>query len=559
MKKSFLKHPVTILTGAAAGVLIGLYYLPISAFLKIDSSRFLHYISFPGKLYLFFLQMVVIPLMVSAVSSGLGKLIRARKSAAVIKRMIVVFLICMAVCALTGMVLGITGRPGLSLDSGHIQLSEINVPALNETNNFFINLIPPNIFNALSLGSILAIFFFSLIMGAAIGFLHEESALLLINFFTAVFYAFLKIINWVLYLLPFGLICLLAEYAASFNLQIINSMLKFFILFGSGAAGIFILCTIIICIRSSVHNPLKAAAVLSEPIMISLAAQNSMTALPAAVNSMERELKFNTDEINLTLPFGMTLGRFGDIFYFSLCVFFTVQIYGVTLQPVHYLIIFAGVIIAGTAAAGTSGITALPLLGIILEPLKLPVEAVLIIFIAIDPIINPVRSFLIVYVNLAAAALTTERSQIPEHELLGEKQLIIYVQKTQDFPPVLKRVNGNPKGLEISFLQEIGKRCKRQIVIKDCRSMNTYEGEWIKEKADIIAGVIAKNSMPAPPKGFYFSNVWANVNIIGKKTPLYFLLSESNDDSKVINELINKLTEENYIKFISSAAKARGY
>ena len=560
MRKSFLRSPITIFAGAVIGVFIGIYYLPIAAFFKIDSSRLLHNISFSGKLYLFFLQMTVIPVIISAVASSLGKLIRSKTASGLVKRMIAVLLICMAVCALTGMALGIFGKPGLSFNPESVSLSENYVSAQNiETNNFFANLISPNIFEAMSLGSVLAVLFFSVIMGAAIGFLHEESALLLINFFTAVFYAFQKIVNWALYLLPFGLICLFAVLTALTGVRIFAAMSGFFILFGSGAAGIFILCTIFLCVRSRIRNPLRALSLLTEPIMISLAAQNPITALPAAVNSLEKEMKFNTDEINLTLPVGMNFGRFGDILYFSFGVFFTAQIYGVVPGHLQLLVIFALVILAGAASAGTAGIVTLSLFGIILEPLKLPLEAALLIFIAVEPVICPVRNFITTYVNIAAAALAAKRNDIHELTPLGEKQLVVFIQKTQNSPPLLKRVGGNPRGLEISFLQEVGRRFSRQIVIKDCLSMNSYEREWVREKADIIAGVIAKNSMPAPPKGFYFSNVWASVNINGKKTPLHFLLPEENEDAKEIDEIIKMLSEENYLKFISSAAKARGY
>ena len=583
MRRSFFRHPLTILAGAAAGVLIGMYYLPISAFFKIDSSRFLHSVSFPGKLYLLFLQMIVIPVIISAAASGIGKLIRGKTCAALIKRMIAVLILFMVICALTGMALGAAGRPGLSLDAEnklllgkYISASGLDDSAgaleinLNESprskqsgqsgniNSIYTNFTAPDIFKVMSFG-VLAVLFFSFALGAAIGFLHEESALILINFFTAVSNAFQKIVSGALYLLPFGLICILAGYSASLNLQIFAVMRKFIILFGSGAAGIFILCAIIICIKSSVYNPLKAVTLLAEPIMISLAAQNSMTALPAAMNCLEKDMKFSASEINITLPAGMVLGRFGDIFYFSLGVFFTAQIYGTILQPAHFLIIFAGVIFAGAAASGTAGILTLPLFGIILEPLNLPLEAALFIFIIIDPVISPVRAFLTLYVNIAAASIIAKKNDNYGQDMLGEKELIVFIQRTQNNPPLLKRVNGIPKGLEISFLHEIGRRCGRQVIIKDCRSMNSYEREWMKEKAGIIAGVISKASVHELPAGFYFSKTWASVNVNGVKTQLHFLLPEKNANAKEIDDMIQILSEENYFKLISSDAKKRGY
>ena len=50
------------------------------------------------------------------------------------------------------------------------------------------------------------------------------------------------------------------------------------------------------------------------------------------------------------------------------------------------------------------------MIGIVLGPLGLPVEAVLIIMMAVDAVIDPMRTFLIVYVNIAATALIVPRT-----------------------------------------------------------------------------------------------------------------------------------------------------
>jgi Na+/H+-dicarboxylate symporter len=109
------------------------------------------------------------------------------------------------------------------------------------------------------------------------------------------------------------------------------------------------------------------------------------------------------------LPLGITVCRFGNIFYFGLAAFFVAQIYSVPVGLPEVAIIVLGAILAGTATAGASGLLTLPMLGFVLSPLGLPLEAVLVIFLAIDTIIDPMRTFLIVYVNTAATALVAPR------------------------------------------------------------------------------------------------------------------------------------------------------
>jgi len=447
---SILKHPLTILAGVAIGVILGLLNGPISSALGMKS--FAEIISFPGQLYLFFLQMTVIPIVISAIASSLGKLMRNKSSAGLIKRIVVVFLIFMGICAFVGVACGMFGKPGSGLSEDtrallsrllssdkdgtggvlEVMLGSSDDASVSQRpgiSSFFASLIPANIFQALTLGSVMAIVFFSIILGVAIGFLQDESALLLINLLTAVFQAFQKLISWSLYLLPFGLVCLLAGQIAAVGVQIFVAMSKFIILFCVGTVVIFVICTLVIWVRAGRRRLFNVISILFEPILLAFATRNSMATLPSAINSLETGLKFKSTSVNLTLPLGMTLGRFGNIFYFALAVFFVAQIYNTPLGPIQYFIIFIGVIFAGTATAGASGIVTLSMLSIVLDPLSLPLEAVLIIFMAIDPIIDPFRTFLIVYVNMAAASLVAECGQ--EREVSAKTNLDAEIAKVE--------------------------------------------------------------------------------------------------------------------------------
>jgi class 3 adenylate cyclase len=68
-----------------------------------------------------------------------------------------------------------------------------------------------------------------------------------------------------------------------------------------------------------------------------------------------------------------------------------------------------GSLLAGTATAGASGLLTLPMISLILDPLGLPVESILVVFMAIDSLIDPMRTLLIVYVNIATTALVAGR------------------------------------------------------------------------------------------------------------------------------------------------------
>jgi proton glutamate symport protein len=66
-----------------------------------------------------------------------------------------------------------------------------------------------------------------------------------------------------------------------------------------------------------------------------------------------------------------------------------------------FLLVVFGSVLAGTATAGSSGVSLLTMLGIVSGPLGLPLDAVLILFVVIDPIIAPFRVLAIVHSSCA--------------------------------------------------------------------------------------------------------------------------------------------------------------
>jgi Na+/H+-dicarboxylate symporter len=125
---------------------------------------------------------------------------------------------------------------------------------------------------------------------------------------------------------------------------------------------------------------------------------------------MQNDLCFERESVSLMLPLGITIGRYGNIVYFALASLFVMQLYNQPLSAAGLTIVVIGSVFAGMATAGSSGILTLTMIGIVLGPLGLPVDAVLIVLMAVDTVIDPMRTFLIVYVNIAATALIVRRT-----------------------------------------------------------------------------------------------------------------------------------------------------
>ena len=381
--------------------------------------------------------MTVFPIVLSAIIASLAGLMKSKHFSQLILRFVFVFVIFYLLSSLAGILAGTVFNPGegMSYEAQEIlgqtvnkESDEIEVTLSAPTEkvleksilNFLADIVPDNIFKALAEDKKIQVVLFAILLGIAVGLLQGRMGVYLTDISKGVMEAFHVIMDWLLYLLPLGIISLLATQIAGIGLEILLVMGRFILTFFSAGFILIIINTVIIWKRSNERffYVLKA---LIDPIVISLVTRNSFATLPTAIDTMDKKLKFYQSTSKLIIPFGTTVGRFGNILYFSLSAVFVAQLYGLELGSKQYVMIVIGSIFAGIATAGATGPATISVLSLLLVPLGLPIQAMLTVFIAIDAIIDPMRTLLIVHTNMAATSLVAERVPEGDRRVSGEK------------------------------------------------------------------------------------------------------------------------------------------
>ena len=296
-----------------------------------------------------------------------------------------------------------------------VSLSEPQVLGARSTpfREFLLNIVPANIFDALSRGSSLKVLFFSIMFGLAIGFSHAKYADQLFPNLDAIHRGFTKIVQWLMYLLPFGLCGLISKQVALLSKNTLLAMLNFITVLIIGAAVAFLLCAVVVwlCRRRAVGlSFFGAIAALRESLTLAVATSNSLACLPSMLKEMVEKLKFEQQTMDLLVPLGITVCRHGGGLYYAAASVFVAQLYNIPLGFEEISIVFIVSIFAGIATAGATGVVNLTMLGVVLKPLGLPLEAVLVLFIVIDPIAAPLRVLINVYSVCAATAIISPGS-----------------------------------------------------------------------------------------------------------------------------------------------------
>jgi len=124
--------------------------------------------------------------------------------------------------------------------------------------------------------------------------------------------------------------------------------------------------------------------------------------------ALEEGLGLKRENVNLFLPLGMTMNPIGSALFFSLSAIFVVQLHadaGAGLSVANFLLLVLGSVLASLAAMGLPGVSALWMLGLVLEPIGVPPEVGIVALLAVAPIIDPLFTMVNVFGNCTATTI----------------------------------------------------------------------------------------------------------------------------------------------------------
>ena len=417
---SVLRSGWTILFAVSLGIYIGLFQHDL-----------VQYVAPFGHIYLDILKMCILPILVTAITMSIARLLQAEGESSFIQRMLVVFVLGIVMSAILGLAVGLISQPGSGFDKASlVSLGSIvrdsgapdleisayepfvakEKPSFSKT--FIANLIPENIFSALTAGSSLKVLFFAILFGIALGTINKNKSESLMSVIESIYIAFSIMVKWLMLILPFGLLGLIAHDVSEVGIPVLMAMIKFVPIALLGFSALFIISSLIMLQRTgSLMAPLAA---LKETIVMALGTGNALACLPSAINGLVDELGYDKKSTDLIVPLSLTICRTGPTLYFALATLFVAQLYKVDLGVSDLIAVLIWSIFAGLATAGASGVVLLSMLTLVLEPLGLPAEAVLVLFIVIDPIIGPFRALAIVHTSCAISTLILPKNSSSE-------------------------------------------------------------------------------------------------------------------------------------------------
>jgi proton glutamate symport protein len=375
-----------------------------------------------GDIYLRLLSMTILPILIAAIISSFGKIMGNKESASYLPKIVMFSLLFLFATGVLSMTLSAIFQPGdiseqaadiLGRQVRNSGQSGLNLGIAQEDQGLFEfldQMIPANVFESVASGESLRILFFSIILGIAVGFQSSKNRDLIIKGSDALFKSFFTIIEWVMYLLPFGLFFMLWGQIAASGLDVVFAMGMFVLVTWLISALVFISSALIISFKLGV-SPFKAIAALKESILIAGGTMSTFASMPAAIKGLEEELGMDKELVNLVVPMGAVVNRFSMVILYGASLVFAAQLYSVELTIPQMILGALLVVLAAIAGAGTPGVVSISMVKIVLQPLGLPYDSIITLLFAVNPVIEPITTATNIYAVSATTAFIAGKKQ----------------------------------------------------------------------------------------------------------------------------------------------------
>src|SRR5881392_4173861 len=280
-----------------------------------------------GTLFLNLLSMVVIPLVATALFTGVAGLGDLRRVGRLGIRTLAFFWGMTLAAILIG--LGMAAlREAAAADSGAVRhaAEQITTGA-----RFVVELIPSNPVRAAVDGNLLPLIVFVTIFGVAAAALPDEKRHTLTDLADVATHALIRIVRWVLLLAPLGIFAIVAGAVAQFGVQLVEIMAVFIVTVIVGLAVLIAAVYLPVVALVARIDPSTYLRAIRASLVMAFSTTSSLATLPVMLEAAESDLRISRTVASFVLPLGASIGRTGSALFQAVAVLFMARLYGVPL------------------------------------------------------------------------------------------------------------------------------------------------------------------------------------------------------------------------------------
>ncbi len=408
-----------ILATLALSTLFGLLIMP--AIGETAGANIVAFCQFIGKLFMNALKMVIVPLIVASIISGVMHLGSEKGVGRMGFKTFLYYTFSGAIAVIVGLIVVNLIGPGridaqtatamlgqgaeTSISQG--LMSKVEGRSSSDLFEIFLRMFPSNIVDAATNnGQLLGVITFSILFGAFIGKLKPDQRETQQKFWDSAQEVMLKLTDFIIRFAPIGVFGLVTPvlYTAPFG-DLIGAIFWFFITVLLALAIHFFISLGLVLKFVGKVNPITHYKEMAPVLLTAFSTASSSATLPLTIETVEERAGVSKKTCSFTLPLGATVNMDGTALYECVVVIFIAQLYAATGQVAlglgdQLLVVF----LALTTSIGVAGIPAASLVAIavILPAVGLPVEAIGVVWVT-DRILDMCRTSVNVFSDTVGA------------------------------------------------------------------------------------------------------------------------------------------------------------
>ena len=340
-----------------------------------------------GRIFLSLLKLLVVPLVFVSLVVGVSNLTSDKQLLSISSKAIGLYLFTTALAIVSA--LFVSSFFDMAREASLTSTSSFEQNAIPSLKDTFVNLFPSNPIKAMAEGNMIQIIIFAMLFGYGLNKLSSETSKVK-SFFFDLNEIILNIVNFVIWLSPLGVFCLIFSTFSSLGISIIFTLINYFLIVVIVLIFHALFSYSFLLIILAKVNPLFFFTNMREAILFAFSTSSSSATMPVTLKTVEEKLGVDKSVSSFCIPLGTTINMDGTAIMQGVATVFIAQVYQVDLSMIEYLMVIITATLASIGTAGVPGV-GLIMLAMVLQQVGLPVEGIALI-IGVDRLLDMLRT-----------------------------------------------------------------------------------------------------------------------------------------------------------------------
>ncbi|RLD67627.1 MAG: dicarboxylate/amino acid:cation symporter [Bacteroidetes bacterium] len=363
------------------------------------------YVSWMGDIFMRALKMLIIPLVLSSLISGVSNLGGGDNLGRLGMKTLAYYMLTSTFAIVTGLFFVNLIKPGVGADTSSEGMVDGLSKSADSIGQTLIEIVPTNLFESLSRGDMLPIIFFAILFGFFITKVGNKPRIIMTDFFNSLFDIMMKVTMWIIRFTPLGVFGIVAKVIADqddlIGLAARMGLYMITVLLGLSFHA-FITLPLLTRFIGKV-NPVKHFKAVTTPLLTAFSTSSSGATLPLTMTAVEQNDGVSNKVTSFTLPLGATVNMDGTALYELVVAVFIAQAYGIDLSIGQQMIMVLTALLASIGAAAIP-MAGMVMITVVLTVAGLPLEGIGLVL-AVDRILDMFRTSVNVWSDTCGAVI----------------------------------------------------------------------------------------------------------------------------------------------------------